>query len=83
MKFQAPTGITYEALVTNARQELRAASPEAYKLFLLCLCAGLRRGEAERWGLACSAAAVPSLSLLTIRQQIRAGQVRRGIEGTE
>jgi hypothetical protein len=47
MKFQAPTGITYEALVTNARQELRAASPEAYKLFLLCLCAGLRRGEAD------------------------------------
>ena len=27
MKFQAPVGITYEALVTNARQELRAASP--------------------------------------------------------
>lgn len=47
MKFQAPTGITYEALVTNARQELRAASPEAYKLFLLCLCSGLRRGEAD------------------------------------
>lgn len=47
MKFQSPTGITYEALVTNARQELRAASPEVYKLFLLCLCAGLRRGEAD------------------------------------
>ena len=47
MKFQASTGITYEALVTNARQELRTASPEAYKLFLLCLCAGLRRGEAD------------------------------------
>lgn len=47
MKFQAPTGITFEVLVTNARQELRAASPEAYKLFLLCLCAGLRRGEAD------------------------------------
>lgn len=47
MKFQAPVGITYEALVTNARHELRAASPEAYKLFLLCLCAGLRRGEAD------------------------------------
>lgn len=47
MKFQAPTGITYEALVTNAHQELRAASPESYKLFLLCLCAGLRRGEAD------------------------------------
>lgn len=47
MKFQAPADITYEALVTKARQELRLASPEAYKLFLLCLCAGLRRGEAD------------------------------------
>jgi integrase len=47
MKFQAPLGVTYEALVTKARQELRAGSPEAYKLFLLCLCAGLRRGEAD------------------------------------
>jgi integrase len=47
MKFQAPAGITYEALVAKARHELRAASPEAYKLFLLCLCAGLRRGEAD------------------------------------
>jgi len=47
MKFQAPTGVTYEALVTQARHELRAESPEAYKLFLLCLCAGLRRGEAD------------------------------------
>lgn len=47
MKFQAPVGVTYEVLVTNARRELRAASPEAYKLFLLCLCAGLRRGEAD------------------------------------
>lgn len=47
MKFQAPVGITYESLVIKARQELRATSPEAYKLFLLCLCAGLRRGEAD------------------------------------
>lgn len=47
MKFQAPVGVTYEALVTKARHELRAGSPEAYKLFLLCLCAGLRRGEAD------------------------------------
>jgi hypothetical protein len=47
MKFQAPAGITYEALVTQARHELRAESPEAYKLFLMCLCAGLRRGEAD------------------------------------
>jgi hypothetical protein len=47
MKFQAPAGITYEKLVTNARNELRLEHPEAYKLFLLCLCAGLRRAEAD------------------------------------
>jgi integrase len=47
MKFQSPVGITYEALVAKARHELRAASPESYKLLLLCLCAGLRRGEAD------------------------------------
>lgn len=47
MKFQAPAGVTYEKLVTNARSQLRNASPEAYKLFLLCLCAGLRRAEAD------------------------------------
>jgi integrase len=47
MKFQAPAGITYEDLVMKARKELRADSPEAYKLFLLCMCAGLRRGEAD------------------------------------
>ena len=47
MKFQAPAGVTYEDLVMKARTELRAGSPEAYKLFLLCMCAGLRRGEAD------------------------------------
>lgn len=47
MKFHAPTGVTYETLVTNARNELRSNQPEAYKLFLLCLCAGLRRAEAD------------------------------------
>ena len=47
MKFRAPAGVTYEALVTNARNELRAEHPESYKLFLLCLCAGLRRAEAD------------------------------------
>ena len=47
MKFHAPAGVTYESLVRNARNELRSASPEAYKLFLLCLCAGLRRAEAD------------------------------------
>src|SRR6266550_4020040 len=34
MKFQAPAGVTYEDLVIKARKELRAGSPEAYKLFL-------------------------------------------------
>lgn len=47
MKFQSPAGVTYENLVTNARNELRSQAPEAYKLFLLCLCAGLRRAEAD------------------------------------
>jgi hypothetical protein len=47
MKFHAPAGVTYESLVANARNELRSAFPEAYKLFLLCLCAGLRRAEAD------------------------------------
>jgi len=47
MKFNAPVGITYEDLVKKARRELRSDSPEAYKLFLLCMCAGLRRGEAD------------------------------------
>jgi integrase len=47
MKFHAPAGVTYEGLLTNARNELRANHPESYKLFLLCLCAGLRRAEAD------------------------------------
>jgi integrase len=47
MKFRTPVGVTYEKLVTNARNELRSQHPEAYKLFLLCLCAGLRRAEAD------------------------------------
>ncbi|MBK9140594.1 MAG: site-specific integrase [Verrucomicrobia bacterium] len=47
MKFQAPAGVTYEKLVTDARSELRSQHPETYKLFLLCLCAGLRRAEAD------------------------------------
>ena len=47
MKFHAPAGVTYETLVTNARKELRSQHPEAYKLFLLCLGAGLRRAEAD------------------------------------
>jgi hypothetical protein len=47
MKFQAPAGVTYEGLVRDARSQLRTESPEAYKLFLLCLCAGMRRAEAD------------------------------------
>jgi hypothetical protein len=47
MKFNAPAGVTYETLVTNARKELRLGNPESYKLFLLCLCAGMRRAEAN------------------------------------
>jgi hypothetical protein len=47
MKFQSPAGVTYEMLLLNARKELRTGNPEAYKLFLLCLCAGLRRAEAD------------------------------------
>lgn len=47
MKFQSPPGVTYEGLAAKARQELRAATPESYKLFPLCLCAGLRRGESD------------------------------------
>jgi hypothetical protein len=47
MKFQAPAGVTYEGLVRNARSQLRPENPEAYKLFLLCLCAGMRRAEAD------------------------------------
>ena len=47
MKFHAPAGVTYAGLIRNARSQLRAANPEAYKLFLLCLCAGMRRAEAD------------------------------------
>lgn len=47
MKFQAPAGVTYAMLVANACNDLRSQYPEAYKLFLLCLCAGLRRAEAD------------------------------------
>ena len=47
MKFQAPVGITYEDLVKKALTELRSENSDAYKLFLLCMCAGLRRGEAD------------------------------------
>lgn len=47
MKFHAPPGITYETLLHAARVELRQSNPEVYKLLLLCLCAGLRRSEAD------------------------------------
>lgn len=47
MRFRAPEGVSVEKLISAARSELRDSSPEAYKLLLLCLCAGLRRGEAD------------------------------------
>jgi len=47
MKFHAPAGVTYESLLRAARKELKEQEPEAYKLLLLCLCAGLRRAEAD------------------------------------
>jgi len=47
MKFHSPVGITYESLLKDARKEIKATEPEAYKLLLLCLCAGLRRAEAD------------------------------------
>lgn len=47
MKFHAPVGISYESLLRDGYNELRGPNPEAYKLLLLCLCAGLRRAEAD------------------------------------
>ena len=47
MKFRVPDGVTCEGLIQNARNQLRSENPEAYKLFLLCLCAGMRRAEAD------------------------------------
>lgn len=47
MKFNAPPGVTYDGLLKAARGELRTEFPESYKLLLLCLCAGLRRAEAD------------------------------------
>lgn len=35
-------------LITAARVELSATDPEVFKLFLLCMALGLRRGEADR-----------------------------------
>jgi integrase len=47
MKFHAPPGISYTGLLKAAREDLRSKHSEVYKLFLLCLCAGLRRAEAD------------------------------------
>ena len=53
MKLQRSESSTRATKPTNSRQsicrlpELRSEHPEAYKLFLLCLCAGLRRAEAD------------------------------------
>lgn len=35
-------------LLAEARKELRIPAPELYKIFILALCAGLRRGEIDR-----------------------------------
>ena len=43
MKFQAPAGITYEKLVTNARNELRSEHPETYS----CSCCACVLGFVE------------------------------------
>lgn len=48
MKFQPPQGVTYQNLIISAKRELLTDDNwEAYVLFLLCLCAGLRRAEAD------------------------------------
>ena len=47
MKFSPPEGLTYQSLIIAARRELREKQPDAYLLLLLCLCAGLRRAEAD------------------------------------
>jgi len=52
MKFSPPEGVTYQSLIIAARRDLREKQPDAYLLLLLCLCAGLRRAEADvlKWG---------------------------------
>lgn len=47
MRFSLPQGLSYESLLVAARRELRETHPDAYLLLLLCLCAGLRRAEAD------------------------------------
>ncbi|HWC59566.1 MAG TPA: hypothetical protein VHC44_07710, partial [Verrucomicrobiae bacterium] len=47
MKFSPPEGLTYESLIVASKRELRENQPDAYLLLLLCLCAGLRRAEAD------------------------------------
>jgi integrase len=42
------TSFDVRALLTSAREELAPADPEAYKVFLLGLCCGLRRGEIDK-----------------------------------
>jgi hypothetical protein len=46
-RFQLPNGLSYENLLVSARDDLKPHNPEAYQLLLLCLCAGLRRAEAD------------------------------------
>jgi integrase len=47
MKFSPPEGVTHQSLIVAARSELRSKEPDAYLLFMLCLCTGLRRAEAD------------------------------------
>jgi hypothetical protein len=47
MKFSPPEGVTHQSLIVAARNDLRGKEPDAYILFALCLCAGLRRAEAD------------------------------------
>jgi integrase len=42
------TSFDVHALIASAREELAPSDPEAYKVFLLGLCCGLRRGEIDK-----------------------------------
>jgi len=42
------TSFDVQALIASAREELAPSDPEAYKVFLLGLCCGLRRGEIDK-----------------------------------
>jgi integrase len=42
------TSFDVHALIASAREELAPSDPQAYKVFLLALCCGLRRGEIDK-----------------------------------